>query len=140
MRNARHRVSKADRKAFLADFKAAFWAASREEALVALGRFEQRWARTYPALVRRILEKAPRYMVFFQEPRASWVILRSTNLIERFIKEIKRRFRAAGTMQSENEVLKLFCSVAMQHEENWARRRVHGARAAGTSSAVKLAA
>jgi transposase-like protein len=136
MRNARHRVSNADRKAFLEDFKAAFWAASREEALVALGRFEQRWAKTYPALVRQVLEKAPRYMVFFQEPRASWVILRSTNLIERFIKEIKRRFRAAGTMQSENEVLKLFCSVAMQHEENWARHRVHGARSAGTSSAA----
>jgi transposase-like protein len=58
------------------------------------------------------------------EPQHVWRTLRSSNLIERFIAEIKRRTRAAGTMHSELEVAKIVWSVSTTQEDNWSKRKL----------------
>lgn len=140
LRNLKARVHHRNWKAVHEDFKAIFWAESREQALLALGRFQQRWEKVYPKAVDLIVQGARDSMAFFNEPRALWTTLRSTNLIERFIRELRRRFRPAGTLGSENAVLKLFWSVAVEQEKRWAHRKVRGARAIEVSSEAKLAA
>jgi transposase-like protein len=51
LRNLRLRVPSPDRKAFMADLHAIFWALDRETARQALGRFEARWGKAYPKAV-----------------------------------------------------------------------------------------
>ena len=140
LRNLKARVHHRDWKAVHSDFKAIFWAVSREQALLALGRFQQRWEKAYPKAVGLIVDKAQDSLVFFNEPRAMWTTLRSTNLIERFIREVRRRFRPAGTLGSENAVLKLFWSVAIEQENRWSRRKVRGGRSSQMISEQKIAA
>jgi putative transposase len=125
-RNTRHKIPNRDQLAFMADFKAIFWASSKEAALVALGRFESKWMAAYPRIVSHILQRAPRFMLFYDQPKSLWPTLKSTNLIERFNREIKKRFRGAGTVFSENELLKLFWSVTTQQEKSWANYRARG--------------
>lgn len=67
MKNVRFRVAWKDQKAFMADFKAVYWAKSREEALVALGSLKARWSKTYPKAVEMTAEKFDSYTLFFQE-------------------------------------------------------------------------
>jgi transposase-like protein len=142
------RVAKRDRKEFVAASKAIFWAESKAEGLQALGRFQGTWQEAYPRAVGLVVAGAEASMRFHDEPKALWVTLRSTNLIERFNKETRRRFRPAGTMHSENAVLKLFWAVATEQEKRWSRRRVRGGRTmdmqaanqAEASSAERLAA
>jgi putative transposase len=148
LRNIRFRVAKRDRKDFLEAFKAIFWAESKAQGLQALGRFQGTWQKAYPKAVGIVVAGAEASMRFYDEPKALWVTLRSTNLIERFNKEIRRRFRPAGTMHSENAVLKLFWAVGTEQEKRWSRRRVRGGRTmdmqaasqAEASSAERLAA
>lgn len=126
LRNNRHRIPQRDQAAFLADFKAIFWAESREASLLARGRFEQRWLAAYPRVVGNILARAERFLLFHDQPKQLWTVLRSSNLIERFIQELRRRLRPAGTIQSENELLKLVWAVTVKQQESWERIRARG--------------
>jgi transposase-like protein len=54
--------------------------------------------------------------------------LRSSNLIERFNRELRRRLRPAGAMQAEGEVWKLVWSVSNEQERRWENKRVYGAK------------
>ncbi|MBI4249186.1 MAG: transposase [Elusimicrobia bacterium] len=60
---------------------------------------------------------------FYDEPQKFRTLLRSTNLIERFNRELRRRLNSAGAMHSELEVLKLVWSVSQAQESRWAKRR-----------------
>jgi transposase-like protein len=128
MRNARLRVATKDRRAFLDDFKAAYWADSKDQALVALGRLQATWERAYPAATRTALADAESFLRFMDQPRALWTVLRTSNLIERFNRELRRRLRSAGALPGENSLWKLVWSVSVEQEKRWTRRRVRGSR------------
>jgi putative transposase len=122
MRNVRYRVAARDQNAFLSDFKAIYWASSLEQALKSSGQFEERWKRAYPKAVSLSLEKFESLTRFFKEPPQTWKSLRTTNLLERFNREVKRRTRPAGAMQSELEVFKLLYSIVEGQEKSFQKR------------------
>jgi transposase-like protein len=128
MRNTLVRVAAGHRKEFYADFKAAFWAKSRKDALMALGRLEAKWVKLYPKAVQSATADADLFLRFHDQPEPLWTVLRSTNLIERFNRELRRRLRPAGAMQTENEAWKIVWAVSTEQEKRWNRRRVHGAK------------
>lgn len=123
MRNARARVATPDRRAFVLDIHAVYWASSREDARQALGVLQGRWAQRYPAAVRIVSSRFEDHVRFFEQPQDFWGLLRSTNQIERFIRELRRRLNPAGAMHSELEVKKLTWSVAEAQEKRWSGRR-----------------
>ena len=120
-RNVKHRVAAPDWKAVLADFQRVFWAASREEALRALGQLQGRWGRRYPKAVELVTRRFDDHVRFFGEPLHLWTLLRCTNLIERFNRELRRRLDSAGAMHSELEVSKFVWTVSQAQQGRWAR-------------------
>lgn len=123
MRNALCRVhGKHNRKEFYTDFKAIYWAESKDDALRALGRLEAKWGKLYPKAVQIACCNPEAFLRFMDQPRELWTILRSTNLIERFNRELRRRLNAAGAMFGENELWKLAGTVAIEQEKRWDRR------------------
>jgi transposase-like protein len=119
MRNAQARVAAPDRKDFLDDVHSTFWAASREKALLALGNLQGRWSTSYPKAVELVTRRFDDHVRFFGEPENLWILLRSSNLIERFNREMRRRLNSAGAMHSELEVGKFVWSVAQAQEKRW---------------------
>jgi putative transposase len=123
MRNALARVyGKKHRSEFYADFKAAYWADTKTEALRALGRLEARWSRQYPKATAIACSNPEAFLRFMDQPKSFWTILRSTNLIERFNRELRRRLNSAGAMHGENEIWKLAGTVAVEQDKRWAKR------------------
>ena len=139
MRNVRARIAARDRKVFMADFKNVFWAKDRKNAYLALGQLQARWQKAYPKAVALTITDPERFLRFMDQPQAIWTTLRSSNLIERFNRELRRRLRPAGAMQAEGEVWKLVWSVSVEQERRWQNRRVRGAKFL-TSSEDALAA
>jgi transposase-like protein len=121
MRNMKHRVASPDWKAVLEDLHHVFWAASREEAIRALGELEGRWGKRYPKAIGLVTRRFEDHIRFFDEPATVWTLLRCTNLIERFNRELRRRLDSAGAMHSELEVSKFVWSVAQAQHRRWAR-------------------
>jgi transposase-like protein len=124
MRNALCRVQSKHRKAFYADFTAAYWASTKNDALRALGRLEASWGNIYPKATQTACANAESFLRFMDEPQGLWTTLRSTNLIERFNRELRRRLNPAGAMQSENELWKLAWSISIEQEKRWAKRSI----------------
>jgi putative transposase len=137
-RNARTRVAAKDRKAFTQDFTRVFWADTRDQVMLALGQLKSRWGSRYPKAVEITEANLDHSLAFMTQPKALWTILRSSNPIERFIRELRRRMRPAGAMMSEGEVWKLVWAVATEQERRWAGRRATGY--AAIRSEEKLAA
>lgn len=121
MRNVKARVAAPDWKKFLVDLHAVFWAASREKSLLALGSLQGRWGGSYPKAVELVTRRFDDHVRFFEEPEKLWTLLRSTNLIERFNREMRRRLNSAGAMHSELEVAKFVWSVSQAQEARWSR-------------------
>lgn len=121
LRNVKHKVASPDWKAVLEDLHRVFWAASREEALRALGELVGRWGKRYPKAIGLVTRRFDDHVRFFDEPAPLWTLLRCTNLIERFNRELRRRFDSAGAMHSELEVSKFVWSVAQAQHRRWAR-------------------
>jgi putative transposase len=130
LRNIRLRVAAPDRHAFMADFHDIFWAVNREAARQALGRLEARWQSAYPKAVALTLHRFDDFTRFFNEPQQFWTVLRSTNILERFNRELRRRLNSAGAMHSELEVLKLTWAVSEAQEQRWAKHKLWTKRVA----------
>ena len=122
LRNVKYRVARPDWKAFLADFRKVFWADNRDRAFEAAGALRARWGAAYPKAVEIALTDLDEHLRFMAEPSELWTLLRTSNLIERFNRELRRRLRSAGAMQSELEISKLVWSVSQAQERRWRRR------------------
>jgi transposase-like protein len=119
LRNVRVKVAAPHRKVFIACFRDIFWAKGRDEANRALGAMQGRWGAAYPGAVALVTRRFEDHMQFQNEPEHLWTLLRSSNLIERFNLELRRRMNSAGTMHSELEVLKLTWAVSLPQEARW---------------------
>ena len=124
LRNVKARVAAPNWKAVLAELRAIFWATTRDEAIRACGAFQARWQSRYPKAVEIVARRFDDHLHFFKEPEPLWTLLRSSNLIERFNRELRRRLRPAGAMHSELEVLKLVWAVSEAQQKRWNARRV----------------
>jgi len=121
LRNVRVKVAAPHRKVFISCFRDIFWAKGPNEANRALGAMQGRWSAAYPGAVALVTRRFEDHMRFQKEPEHMWTLLRSSNLIERFNLELRRRMNSAGTMHSELEVLKLTWAVSLPQEARWAK-------------------
>jgi putative transposase len=67
-----------------------YGAESREEALEALEALREAWGSRYPGVVALWAGDSGAFLRFYGYPKVLWPYLRSTNLMERFIREIRR--------------------------------------------------
>ena len=128
MRNVRLRVAAKDQREFLQDFTKVYWADGKNRALIALGELKAKWGKAYPKAVAMTEKDFEKYTVFFQQDSKDWMLLRSTNLIERFNRELRRRFKPVGGMTNERTLVKLLWGVATAQQERWNRIKVHTSR------------
>jgi putative transposase len=123
VKNVRLLVAAPDRKEFMRDLHDVYWAASVSEAQRAAGVLEGKWKIRYPRAVETALRHFENYTVFFNEPRNRWRALRTNNRLERHNRELRRRLRSAGAMQTELELFKLLWGVTTAQERRWQSRK-----------------
>jgi transposase-like protein len=54
-----------------------------------------------------------------QFPQSNWKKIRTTNMIERTNKEIKRRSKVVGAFPNKESVLRLVVSILIDINEDW---------------------
>ena len=90
VRSSLAQVRARDRALLAQDLKGIYGARSRVEALEALERLKEAWGSRYPSLVAAWWENSGALLRFYDYPQVLWPYLRSTNLMERFIREVRR--------------------------------------------------
>lgn len=89
------------RKSICHDVKRIFQAKSRTQALRRLKAFHQRWHPKEPRAVNAFLKDIELSLTFFSQPKDKWTQLATNNIIERQLREIRRRVRLIDSFRDE---------------------------------------
>lgn len=124
--NAGHHVPRMDLRAKVAgDIRIIFGSPNADEAKRQLDLFIERYATSAPKLAEWAETALPEGLVVFGFPEAHRRRLRTTNVLERLNKEIKRRTRVATLFPNEASCLRLVSAVAMEISEEWLTGRTY---------------
>lgn len=108
-----------------ADLRAVFDALDRGEAERRLQLTVKKYEKTAPKLAAWLPDSVPEALTVFALPAAHRRRLRTSNLLERLNKEIKRRTRVATLFPNEAALLRLVSAVLMEVSEEWETERVY---------------
>ncbi len=107
------------RKQVATDIRNIFKAKDINDAQQELQRFIQTWAKPAPKLAAWAEEDIPEGFAVFQLPPEHRKRLRTTNMLERQNKEIKRRTRVATLFPNEASLLRLVSAVLVELSDDW---------------------
>lgn len=118
-RNVLSRIPKTEHARIRRDLNKIFYAASLEEALAAAKRFAQQYGNVYPSAVEALGRDLADSLSFFRMPARHWARIRTSNPLERLLREVRRRTRVVGRFPTELSALSLVWSVMDQQSGRW---------------------
>ena len=89
------------------------------EAQKDLAQWLERWSQKYPKLCDWVEENIGETLTFYQLPLQHHKHMKSTNMLERFNEEIKRRTRVVRIFPNEASCLRLIRALAAETHEDW---------------------
>ena len=119
-RNVLDKVKKIDQPAVKRALARISHAVNRREATQAYWRFSSRWAKPYPRALACLKTDFEQMLTFFKiKDSQMWSRLRTTNLIERAFREVRRRTRPMGVMAHTQSLQRIVFAVFHHLNENW---------------------
>jgi putative transposase len=89
------------------------------EAQKDLAQWLERWEQKYPKLCEWVEDNIGETLTFYQLPLQHHKHMKSTNMLERFNEEIKRRTRVVRIFPNEASCLRLIRALAAETHEDW---------------------
>ena len=89
------------------------------EAQADIASWLKKWQGKYPKLCDWVEENIEETLTFFRLPPAHYKHMRSTNLLERFNEEIRRRTYVVRVFPNEASTLRLIRALAAEQHEEW---------------------
>ena len=124
--NAGHYVPRIDMRTHVAsDLRAIFNSPDRTEAERHLQIAVKKYEKTAPKLAAWMSENVPEGLTIFAYPEAHRRRLRTSNMLERINKEIKRRTRVATLFPNEAALSRLVSAVLMEISEEWETEKIY---------------
>lgn len=118
--NAQAYVPRVDmRKKVAADIRYIFDAPDLEEAKRMLGIVVKRYEKTASKLAEWLIENVPETFEVFNFPEEHRKKIRTSNLIERLNKTLKKRTRVVGIFPNEASCLRLATGILIEQDEEW---------------------
>lgn len=120
MRNALAHVPREEMKReVMDDLRSVLDSADEHAAGEQLGRVVRKYQKSAPKLAQWMEENVPESFAVFRLPASHRQRLRTTNMLERLNRELKRRTRVATLFPNEASVLRLVTAVLMELSEEW---------------------
>jgi transposase-like protein len=112
-------VSFGKRKELGAGLRAVFSAPTRELALRAAEELADRWRQSHPKVAEHIEEHIEECLACLSFPESHRRRIRTTNGLERFNQEVKRRTRVVRIFPNRQACLRLVTALAVETSEEW---------------------
>lgn len=120
MANVLALVSRKDRQQLWQALRTVFDAASREHAVRRLAEVVAEWRERYPALADKLEAETEDTLSFYGFPAAHWLRIRTTNMLERYNEEIRRRTNVIRVFPNAAACLRLIAAHAQEQAAEWA--------------------
>jgi putative transposase len=113
-------VSRPDRHGLWQAMRTVFDAASRAHAEARLAEVVAQWRDRYPAVADKLEAETEDTLAFFDFPAAHWLRIRTTNALERYNEELKRRTTVIRVFPNAASCLRLVTAHAQEQASEWA--------------------
>jgi len=125
MRNALSKAMAPDRYTVSRELKTVFNTSSREEAGKRFKTFSS-FNKQYPDMIYALQRSFDILTRYYDCPEAIGRFVRSTSIIERMNKEVKRRIRIIDSLHTEDIAVKIIYSRVIEPNSNWSNRILNG--------------
>lgn len=119
IRTIMNKVSHRDRFDLITDVRAAFKLTDRDLARETARELVDRWGKKYPRVAKQIEEQFEECLAVVEFPIRHRRRLHSTNMLERVMREIKRRTRVVGIFPNEASCDRLVGTLLVEYHERW---------------------
>ena len=119
MRNVLDRIPKRHQAKVKRELHKIFYAADLAGALIAVKRFAAKFGREFPAACGTLAKDLRDCLTFYRFPQAHWKRLRTSNVIERAFREVRRRTDVVGRFPDEMAALTLIWATLEQDRLKW---------------------
>lgn len=119
IRNSLKYVASKNQKAFMADLKAVYKAATLNAAEIALDELDAKWGDKYPMVIKSWRNKWPTLSAYFKYPDYVRTAIYTTNAVEAVHRQFRKLTKTKGGFANENSLLKLLYAGILKAAERW---------------------
>lgn len=119
MRDAIKKVSWKDEKELIKDLQSIFASVERKQCLAAAAEIARKWEKRKPGLSAWILDTVEDCLGVWHLPANHRRKLNSTNMLERAMRELKRRSRVVSIFPNQASLVRLLGAVLLEMDEQW---------------------
>ena len=119
IRNSMKYVAAKNQKAFMADLKCVYKAATLNAAETALDELEAKWGDKYPMVIQSWRSKWPTLSTYFKYPEYVRTAIYTTNAVEAVHRQFRKLTKTKGGFANENSLLKLLYAGILKASERW---------------------
>jgi putative transposase len=138
-RNVASKVRKRNQEECLAGMKNIYNQENRRDAIRAYREWEARWRYEEPNAVACVANDLEELLAFYSVPKEHWKKVRTTNLIERMFREVRRRTRPMTCFANKASCDRVIFSVFDTFNKRWASRRLPGFAQSAPASDMAMA-
>lgn len=122
LRNVASNLPRKIQKECLAEAKAIYRASSKQEALKLFKNWARFWRRSAPGAVHCLELDIEHLLHFYDCPKPLWIKLRTTNIIERIFREVRRRTRPMSCLQNPQSLERILYAVFFRLNAKWRQK------------------
>jgi len=122
-RNVLCHVSASSMREVAEDLKAIFKVRRQKTALALVEEFVELYGPRFPKAVTVFEDGISDALTYLSYPGAHHARIRTTNMLERLFKEVKRRTRVVGVFPNETSASTLATAITLRNTEEWALKR-----------------
>lgn len=122
LRNVANYLKKKHIDRCIKEARAIYDAPSRKEADLAYGNWEKKWKDIAPKAVRCIEKDLEELLNFYRCPNKIWIKVRTTNVIERAFREVRRRTRPMSCFNHDQSIERIVYAVLNRLNEHWGKK------------------
>ncbi len=119
LRNVSKRLSKRLGETCVDEASEIYNAKNYKEAIKAYKRWSKFWRTLSPEAVNCLEEDIDYLLNFFREPKELWKKIRTTNIIERSFREVRRRIRPMSCFQNTDSVERIIFAIFYRLNDVW---------------------
>ncbi len=119
IRNSMKYVASKNQKAFMADLKCVYKAATLNAAEAALDELETKWGDKYPMVIKSWRGKWTTLSAYFKYPDYVRTAIYTTNAVEAVHRQFRKLTKTKGGFANENSLLKLLYAGILKASERW---------------------
>jgi putative transposase len=120
MTNIQAKAKKRNRKALMGQCKLIFGSPTRHEAIKRFKAWKKHWEIEEPAAVKCLTKDLRECLTYYDFPKEHWKSIRTTNVLERSFREIRRRTRPmGGTFVNPASADRIYHNVFGLLNHNW---------------------